>query len=149
MNKLTFTKKLRQGYSSQDISKEERDYFDFLIDNIPLSEILSVGDKITPLGWSEIKFQKDSVMELLKQKKSELTSGRVPVYICPECGDLGCGAVTVNIIENENSFVWKDFGYENNYEDVLHPIDFLKDSQDSFEFFKDDYKSALEGIISN
>jgi hypothetical protein len=34
------------------------------------------------------------------------------LYVCPECGDIDCGAVTANIQDLGDRIVWKDFGYE-------------------------------------
>lgn len=37
------------------------------------------------------------------------------LYVCPECGDIGCGAITVNILDLGDRIVWRDFAYETNY----------------------------------
>jgi hypothetical protein len=38
------------------------------------------------------------------------------MYVCAECGDLGCGAVTAAVEVGDDKVVWRDFGYQNNYE---------------------------------
>ena len=40
----------------------------------------------------------------------------MPLYSCPECGDLGCGAVTVNLTVESDRVVWSDWGWQTNYE---------------------------------
>ena len=42
------------------------------------------------------------------------------LYICPECADIGCGAVTLSVQREAGAIIWKEFGIENNYEDVVH-----------------------------
>lgn len=54
-------------------------------------------------------------MQLLLRASPESPSGRVPIYVCGECGDLGCGAVTAKVELTPEGYVWKDFGYENDY----------------------------------
>lgn len=44
-------------------------------------------------------------------------SGRTLVYIFPECGDIGCGAYSAFIERGGSTYVWRDFAYENGYED--------------------------------
>lgn len=41
------------------------------------------------------------------------------VYVCAECADLGCGAITVLVERDESTVSWRDWGYQNNYEDGL------------------------------
>lgn len=53
------------------------------------------------------------------------------LYICPECGDINCGAITANILDLGDKIVWKDFAYETDYEGVteeynIEPIEFEK-----------------------
>jgi hypothetical protein len=39
------------------------------------------------------------------------------LYICPECGDIGCGAITVKISKKEGVYIWENFRYENDYDE--------------------------------
>jgi len=55
--------------------------------------------------------------QLLLKKPAELENGRVPLYVCNCCADIGCGAVTVKVVQEGDYFVWSSFGYENNYEE--------------------------------
>jgi hypothetical protein len=32
---------------------------------------------------------------------------------------LGCGAITAAVVKEPDTMTWKDFGYENNYEDAV------------------------------
>lgn len=45
------------------------------------------------------------------------------LYVCPECADLGCGAITVVVTINDATVTWGEWGYQNNYDDEVSPID--------------------------
>jgi hypothetical protein len=50
--------------------------------------------------------------QLLIRVPGESPSGRVPIYICAECGELGCGAITGVLERTSEGFVWRDFVFE-------------------------------------
>ncbi len=49
-------------------------------------------------------------------KDADCPNDRRTLYICSEGGDIGCGAITVLVESDAETFTWKEFGYENNYE---------------------------------
>ncbi|CAG1013362.1 hypothetical protein ANRL4_04913 [Anaerolineae bacterium] len=99
--------------------KTQREYLDFVIDGQSLGDLLNSGDYIGCLGWLPVDVEQQSIDELLLKRRSELTSGRYRLYICPECGDLDCGAITVQIEKTADQFMWKDFGFENNRDEPI------------------------------
>jgi hypothetical protein len=65
----------------------------------------------------DVRFGEErGVRRLLDQTPAELPDERVALYVCPECGDLGCGAVTVTIRRTGNEVVWADPGWQTDYE---------------------------------
>lgn len=54
--------------------------------------------------------------QLLGEEPSPLDSGRIPVLVCPECGDIGCGVITVRVTLQPDEVVWNDWKFENGYE---------------------------------
>ena len=46
-----------------------------------------------------------------------LGGNREPVFVCAECGDLGCGAVTARISASKGLAEWSDFAWENTWEE--------------------------------
>ena len=137
-DKLSLIKQVRLGGGG----KTERHYYDYLINDRLLSEIIEIGDQIGVFGGFGEKDDRTHFNELLSKKKSELKSGRVPIYICPECGDLGCGCISIEIIKTNEGFIWKSFGFENNYENGI------AESYDIGEFFfnKTQYYEELKKI---
>jgi len=138
MNSLQLRSAIRLGGSN----KQERHYLDFIISGQTLREILGINnsDLITPFGWGDNKeYEKDLIQVLTLRKKSDLETGRVMLYVCPECGDIDCGAITAIILDLGDRIVWKDFGYETGYGDVteeypiIEPIEI--DGQSYFQAF--------------
>ncbi|MBK8414551.1 MAG: hypothetical protein IPL22_08630 [Bacteroidetes bacterium] len=75
------------------------------------------------------------------KRTPELETGRTSFYVCPECGDIGCGAITAKIEITENRVIWKEFGYENNYS--APQLDNYK-SIPHLEFDKTEYIETFE-----
>jgi len=73
------------------------------------------ADLVTPLGWGTGEYQAITIAELLRDVQPALPSGRTPIYVCPECGDISCGAITVRIGREGNFITWSDFAHENGY----------------------------------
>jgi hypothetical protein len=135
-----------QEIVNNQIRKHERLYLDFVVSGQPLSELFHTkeSDMISAFGWRlNTDYEKRTIREFLKQKPAELETGRTIIYGCSECFDIGCGAITAEIIDTGDSIIWKDFGYENNYsgfdiEDYKHI--------EQFEFDKQQYLEAFNNI---
>jgi len=59
---------------------------------------------------------------LLLIENADRPHDRRSLFICSECGDLGCGATSCVIVKEGNAIVWKEFGLQNNYEDVVEQV---------------------------
>lgn len=79
-----------------------------------------------------------AVAMLVSQALPNSESGRVLLYICPECGDIGCGAYSVRIEKTDTGYSWGDFAYENGYEEP-HIIEGVG----PFFFERSAYESAI------
>ena len=110
---LVWTKRVGGG------GRTERHFLDFVIDGATLSSLLDT-DFISPFGWLDADQQKASANRLLRKSLPDMALDRTSLYICPECADLGCGAVTVSVERGDHVIIWKDFGIQNNWEDVVH-----------------------------
>jgi len=94
--------------------RTERRFLDFVIDGVPLLSRFG-GDFISPFGWCDAATQ-DATLDRLLRKPTERPGGRSVLYLCPECADIGCGAITVVVEGKANAIVWRDFGVQNDYE---------------------------------
>lgn len=120
---LSLRKLKRTGYPC------DFDYADFLIDGSSLFERLQqehpVLDWIGCLGWGRDRVQRDQIDRLLLIEEADLPRGRRSLYVCPACGDLGCGSIAVSIEKENGAFVWRDFG--------IHGDDYASEPQTRLE----------------
>lgn len=99
--------------------RTERHYLDFVVDGVSLCSRFN-ADFIPPLGWFTVEAQLTMIERLRRKQPPELAHNRTVLCICPECGDLGCGAISLTVEGGAGVIEWKDFGIQNNYEDVIH-----------------------------
>jgi len=78
--------------------------------------LVDPGDNIGLFGWLPHDVEVAFARWLMLREPSQLPSGRVPLYICPECGDLGCQSLSARVVEEPDRFVWTEFAYEANYD---------------------------------
>jgi hypothetical protein len=131
--------------------KSRREYWEFVVDGEPLGARLgpmiglsNVAVDFVPvlvLNWP-IGFPAQDFDPLIGRSVPPLPGSRVPLYVCAECGDLGCGAVTVIIDWTETNVVWRDFGYQNDYEPFTEDDVFT--GVGPFEFDRARYEAVLE-----
>jgi hypothetical protein len=60
-----------------------------------------------------------SVRVLTGNAAPDFGNDRVMLFVCPECDDLGCGAITAALRLENDSIVWSDFKHENNYDESM------------------------------
>lgn len=83
---------------------------EFQVNRQPLSLFLPVGDRMGVFGWRGAKEDRRSARQFMGREPSDFPDGRVPLYICPLCGDLGCGALSAKVSFQDGCVVWSDFG---------------------------------------
>ncbi|MFI5684135.1 oxidoreductase [Streptomyces sp. NPDC051636] len=90
-----------------------RDFMDFVVDGRPLLYQLSDLDAVSPLA-SDVPpaILTAQVRSLLLETEAPLPAGRYVIYACPECEDLGCGAVTAVIERDGEDYIWRDFAWQ-------------------------------------
>lgn len=119
---LSYQELYRPGSNRNGCTVAERRSVDFLIDGQSLLQVLVKidGGHADFMGCLVNGFpeqNKKSAAALLLSAPPDTDSGRVLLYICPECGDIGCGAYAVRVTKNDSSYVWDSFAYENGYEE--------------------------------
>jgi hypothetical protein len=66
---------------------------------------------ISCLGWSPSRQgEREAASRLLCSSEPDASDGRCTIYVCPECGDIWCGAVVVKVERTADSVIWRDFG---------------------------------------
>jgi hypothetical protein len=122
-----------------------RHHLDFIIDAQSLYELLGTQklDLVGVLGWSPPARDDHAVAELLLEAPGSQAGGRQKLFVCPECGDIGCGAITVMVSLQGDNYVWRDFGYENDYDPNM--ADFSSYAAvGPYQFEATQYRAALE-----
>jgi len=126
---------------SHGASKTRRLYWDLVVGGKPLSSLLpQTLDLISPLGWGSPDFHRRAQAELLLEGPASFSEGRRALLVCPECGDLGCGAISAIIEKRGQLVVWRDFGYQTNYEGTVRTIDL-----EPLTFDWDRYSATIQG----
>jgi hypothetical protein len=94
-----------------------RDYLDFLIDGQSLASMLPARDRVGILGGSfpNTLLEVIYLRGLLLEHPAYLETGRFEVYVCPLCGDIGCGSITTEIKAVGDRVIWQHFATEVNY----------------------------------
>src|SRR4029453_9807139 len=130
--------------------KTHRDFLDFVVDGKSLyEEFCSRGlDFISCLGGGSIESHRGSVDRLLLREKSDFEDNRYSIFICPECGDLGCGAISIKIAVDGDLIVWDAFGYENNYDPETPLLDNYRDLK-AIRFDHATYEAVLMESLQN
>lgn len=108
MDVLSFVPAERVGGKTQ----AARSYLEPAINGRRLSLFVAAGDHIGTFGWLDRKHERSYARQLLLREPPSLPSGRVPLYICPECADLGCGAVAVRVRFEGDCVVWSELGWD-------------------------------------
>ncbi len=96
------------------------DQYEFVVGRHTLRKHFGLKKNVSVLSQARGSFGK----QLVLRESSDLSSGRVPLYLCP-CGDLGCGALTVSIERRGEVVRWADFGWESNLEEGFSQDDVL------------------------
>jgi hypothetical protein len=141
MNTLSLNKARRKI----KVNQTPREYFDFFVSGNSLRRILNIetADYVTLFGWGTNQEYDRHILNVFRLKeKSQLDSGRAMIYVCPECGEIDCGAITANIKDFGDRIIWDDFGYETGYGGLTETYDQLK----AIEFERTSYFSAFSKI---
>ncbi len=126
------------------VGRTQRDFLDFVVDGQSLSAL--VGDQISCLGWFVPDENTKAVRRLLLEEPADLPDNRRSLYVCPECGDLGCGAISLVVEPLGDKIIWRDFGYENNYEAKVRAEGF--EDLGPFIFNRSEYEKVIKQALN-
>lgn len=111
----------RQAVSAGDASVQGRVSVDFVVDGVSLLQALAATDcghtdfmGCVVRGFPEANAA--TANRLMLTSPPDTADGRTLLYICPECGDIACGAYAARVTRSADGYVWSDFAYINGYE---------------------------------
>jgi hypothetical protein len=133
--------------------KTERHFLDFVVNGTSLYGAIQAKhvDNISPFwtGKDLTQAMKSAAVEsakrLMLMQPADFANNRRSLFICAECGELGCGAVSITVERSNDGFVWRDFGYENDWEDKV--LTEAYSDLGPFIFSPDEYVSALNDVV--
>lgn len=143
ISSLTLQPLLRPGSNLNGCTVAESCSIDFLIDQRSLlNTLITAGadqsDYMSCFVKGAPQTNDLSCARLLLREPAETESGRILLYLCPECGDISCGAYSVHVSQNDDKFTWYAFAYENGYEEPV-----IIDGVGPFAFEKHAYEAAI------
>jgi len=144
MHSVAFQLLRREGGSDPTGSKAARVSVDFVIDGASLLVRLlkadgGRGDFMGCFVHGFTAENKSKKLRLESDLGAETEEGRYLLYLCPECGDVGCGAYGAKLRLTESTAEWYDFAYENGYEPGR-----LLAEVGPFIFARSEYNAVLE-----
>ena len=148
MNVLTLRPAERVGRSGPGWTKRPVTYLDWIVDDVSLRELVDPAFDTTfdLVGWLDDAWSAGAVealRRLLGEAPPDLPSGRTSLYVCPECADLGCGAVTAAVRFDRTTVMWSDVGWETDYDpDMAEPA-----SLAPLVFDRTEYEQTLRAAL--
>jgi hypothetical protein len=146
ISSISFRASTRAGEKhASGVYKSARNFFDVIVDGASLWERLGKPDMVTVLCSDFVLSETSKAADRLRLRgDADLPNNRRSLFICAECGDLGCGAVSVLVTNVGDLFVWSDFGYENTYEEHISRYGEVG----PFQFDRERYESAFLEVMA-
>jgi len=148
LNDIQFRIATRYGFVHRYVEGEIKecehntDFYDIVIDGLSLYGIFKEYDFISVFSQE----YDEQILENIKKNfllespfDSELEDGRYFLFVCPMCADLGCGAVTVRIQQEQERIVWSDFRYEDHQ--TSRPLD-----MNTYRFDRKEYAERIRSL---
>jgi hypothetical protein len=128
-------------------SKRRGKCLDFFVSGRSLlKEIERRGHDLVPrLGSELLPIDSKTRNLLLLESTGDTPSGRVALYVCPLCGDYGCGVISVKVTREGTDILWREFGRENDWDNEFFPIEKLG----PFSFSEEKYRHTLTTALLN
>lgn len=114
MNVLTlveevFVSTLQDG---RYVREPESHFLDYVVDGVSLrTRAPYSADMVTNLNRAWPTELVDEAVEVLLGMRAHpsLAAGRIPLLVCPACGDLDCGALTAHLTVSDGEVGWSDW----------------------------------------
>lgn len=106
--------------------KSERHFLDFVVNGNSLWERVGERHDLVSILCREFAIEETrrAALRLLLTEKADFPGDRRSLFICSECGDLACGAISAVVDKEGDCIVWQAFGYENTYESDVRLNDY-------------------------
>jgi len=121
MHSLTFKLLKRPGSLKPGPTQVARVSLDFVVDGESLlTKLIKAdgghGDFMGCFVQGFASENRKKQTQFLEAAAPDTEEGRYLIYVCPECGDIACGAYGARIRVTEEAVEWYEFAFENGYE---------------------------------
>lgn len=123
-------------------------FLDWTIDGVALRSMVPAEQR-TPLFLDDDRWRESAVetlRRLLGRLPGDFDDGRVALLMCPLCGDLGCGAYSVEVVFGDEVVEWRAFGWQTDYEPFDDPEEYRFTGA---RFERTAYETLLGDLLSN
>jgi hypothetical protein len=150
MDTLQLAPLLRAGVKyANGTYRSDRHFLDFIVNGRSLWEALGRRHDMVSILCVEFSAEETAraVKRLLLNERAALPNNRRSLFVCSECGDLGCGTITARIERGDGTIRWENFGYENTYEAEVRFDDYAALGPLTFDAV--DYEGMLLEAVAN
>ena len=146
---LSLVPRTRSGGERGYWAQNEREASDFVVDGQSLHDRMGLGD-VAGVLWG-LPYDRVAARQLLLRDPSELPTGRVPLYVCAECGGVDCGVVAARVEETDAAYVWSDFTNEVTYyyDSSDERVQFRYEGVGPFAFDKAAYRDVIGAPLAS
>ncbi|MER7864394.1 hypothetical protein DMC64_10530 [Amycolatopsis sp. WAC 04197] len=123
-------------------------FLDWTIDGVALRSMVPAEQR-TPLFLDDDRWRGaavETLRRLLGRLPGDFDDGRVALLMCPLCGDLGCGAYSVEVVFGDDVVEWRAFGWQTDYEPFDDPEEYRFTGA---RFERTAYETLLGDLLSN
>jgi hypothetical protein len=146
----------RAAHREKILTRAERHSVDFVVDGVSLFAATRAGaldlcgcfspDYAT---WPNelVRDENERMAKIFTfESPPEIERDRVALFICPQCGDLACGAITFRLSRADDTVRWSDFAFENGYDEEQTDFDSYS-AIGPFEFAVEDYMAVIRRAV--
>ncbi len=154
---MTAEVKEKTGWLRSKFVDREFGFQDWTIDGTPLRELVAyrngqVEGDVTPIQneWAGKGLAVASLSTLLGQDSgsrfdTKMPDGRVALLFCASCFDVGCGALTADLVRDGEFVEWRDIGWQRDYEPLN--LEMQEAPVISLRFERVAYEELLRGLL--
>ncbi|WP_116205467.1 hypothetical protein [Amycolatopsis circi] len=106
MNRIRLVPSIRERRKHQ----RERRYLDFEVDGVSLRGLVDTELDLISVLTTDYPRDPQRLARVLGEAPGDSPDGRTLLYVCPECEDIGCGAIAAKVSRRGDLVTWRDLG---------------------------------------
>lgn len=144
------------GWFRKKSVNREFGYLEWTIDGVPLRRVVAwpngeLAGEVTPIqnGYALREYEADYLRGILGEPVTRdwtlMPDGRVPLLVCPIDFDLGCRALTAEVVHDEHRVEWRDVAWQSEDE----PLDLAEQEMPvvTLAFERHEYDDVVRALL--